>query len=154
MANDALISDLIDMLFEAKKMVNYLPTLPNNLRKSHLQVMQVIAKLSAETSEVRVTDISKELKISSPNITKLVNELTESQMVNKIPSVKDKRIVQVSLTHKGEVTFNQYVQTYHKYLDELIEKIGVKRCEEMITTMREISCEMKDASNKFKEELM
>ena len=36
MRNEQLISDLVDMFFEAKKIVEYLPTLPGTLRKSHL----------------------------------------------------------------------------------------------------------------------
>ena len=98
MRNEQLISDLVDMFFEAKKIVEYLPMLPGTLRKSHLQVLQMIEKLKVTQEEVKVTDISKRLKISSPNITKLVNELQKMNMVTKCPSLKDKRIVQVDLT--------------------------------------------------------
>ena len=33
MRNEQLISDLVDMFFEAKKIVEYLPTLPGTLQK-------------------------------------------------------------------------------------------------------------------------
>ena len=144
MRNEQLISDLVDMFFEAKKIVEYLPTLPGTLRKSHLQVLKMIEKL-------KVTDISKRLKISSPNITKLVNELQEMNMVTKCPSLKDKRIVQVDLTERGKETLTHYVMNYHQHLDQLIEKVGAERCQLTIETMKEISKEMKQASIKFGE---
>lgn len=152
MKNEQLISDLIDMFFEAKKIVDYLPTLPGTLRKSHLQVLQVIEKLQNVQLEVKVTDISKQLKISSPNITKLVNELEEMEMVIKRPSVKDKRVVQVSLTKKGNSTLTYYVMNYHPYLDEVIEKIGVERCQLTIDTIKEISKQMRETAKKFEED--
>lgn len=152
MRNEQLISDLVNMFFEAKKIVEYLPTLPGTLRKSHLQVLQMIEKLKATQEEVKVTDISKRLKISSPNITKLVNELQEMNMVTKCPSLKDKRIVQVDLTERGKETLTHYVMNYHQHLDQLIEKVGAERCQLTIETMKEISKEMKQASIKFGEE--
>ena len=152
MRNEQLISDLVDMFFEAKKIVEYLPMLPGTLRKSHLQVLQMIEKLKVTQEEVKVTDISKRLKISSPNITKLVNELQEMNMVTKCPSLKDKRIVQVDLTERGKATLTHYVMNYHQHLDQLIEKVGAERCQLTIETMKEISKEMKQASIKFGEE--
>lgn len=88
--NDKLISNLVDMLFVAKKVIEYLPPLPDSLRKSHLQVLQVIDKLNQEQLEARVTSISKTLKITSPNITKLINELEEMNLVVKLRSIEDK----------------------------------------------------------------
>ena len=152
MRNEQLISDLVDMFFEAKKIVEYLPTLPGTLRKSQFQVLQMIEKLKVTQEEVKVTDISKRLKISSPNITKLVNELQEMNMVTKCPSLKDKRIVQVDLTERGKETLTHYVMNYHQHLDQLIEKVGAERCQLTIETMKEISKEMKQASIKFGEE--
>lgn len=152
MRNEQLISDLVDMFFEAKKIVEYLPMLPGTLRKSHLQVLQMIEKLKVTQEEVKVTDISKRLKISSPNITKLVNELQKMNMVTKCPSLKDKRIVQVDLTERGKETLTHYVMNYHQHLDQLIEKVGAERCQLTIETMKEISKEMKQASIKFGEE--
>ncbi len=148
--NDKLISNLVDMLFVAKKVIEYLPPLPDSLRKSHLQVLQVIDKLNQEQLEARVTSISKTLKITSPNITKLINELEEMNLVVKLRSIEDKRVVLVQTTSAGEKILHHYVKDYHQYLNKVIENIGVERCELTIETVNQLAHEMQKISKEFK----
>lgn len=140
---EKLISDLVDMLFEAKKAIEFLPILPGFLRKSHLQVLQMIQKIQDLKGEVKVTDISKGLKITSPNITKLLNELEEMSLICKKQSVTDKRVVLIELTGDGEETLNHYVKDYHAKLSIIIEKIGQEDCQCAVQTIQTLSREMK-----------
>lgn len=144
---EKLISDIIDMLFEAKKAIDYLPILPVEIRKSHLQVLQMIHKVQQVKGEVKVTDVSKGLKITSPNITKLLNELEQLKMVQKNHSSIDRRVVLIELTNEGEETLNRCVKNYHAKLLDVIEEIGCENCEHAVKTIQKLSSEMKRISD-------
>ena len=146
---EKLISDVIDMLFEAKKTIDYLPILPAKIRKSHLQVLQMVSKVHQVKGEVKVTDISKGLKITSHNITKLLNELEQINMVQKKHSSIDRRVVLIELTKHGEETLNSCVKNYHTRLLAVIEGIGYENCELAVETIQKLSIEMKKISEGY-----
>lgn len=142
MNRDLLVGELIDALYLARKALDLLPPLPNGVRKSHLQVMQAIQKITRINQTVRVTDVSKLLNITSPNITKLLNELEEMQMITKSSCSHDKRAVLVELTELGMENVKRYVLGHHCRLIEFSEKIGLDHCQITIDTITALYKEM------------
>jgi DNA-binding MarR family transcriptional regulator len=66
----------------------------------------------------RITELATEERVTQPAITLLVNRLEERGWVKRIPDPSDGRAVRVSLTPKGEETFEQLRAEYRALLHE------------------------------------
>ena len=56
--------------------------------------------------KIPISEVAKKLFISTPNMTKLLSKLIEEDMVERIPDEKDRRIINIKLTEKG----NNYLE--------------------------------------------
>ena len=74
----------------------------NSLNHSHFQIMAVLKK----SGKLPISEVAKQLFISTPNMTKLLNKLIDEDMIERIPDEKDRRIINIKLTEKG----NNYLE--------------------------------------------
>lgn len=80
----------------------------NSLNHSHFQIMSVLKN----NGKLPISEVAKQLFISTPNMTKLLNKLIDEDMIERIPDEKDRRIININLTDKG-----------HEYLDSQFTQI-------------------------------
>ena len=80
----------------------------NSLNHSHFQIMSVLKN----NGKLPISEVAKQLFISTPNMTKLLNKLIDEDMIERIPDEKDRRIININLTEKG-----------YKYLEDRYESI-------------------------------
>lgn len=114
----------LDSCHESKKITELMPELPNGMKPRHIHVIDTIYILSQEKEYVKVSDISKALKVTKPSITKLINELEGMKVVVKNSQQGDNRITTLTLTSLGEKYYETYVDKYHKWLAELFTDIS------------------------------
>lgn len=69
---------------------------------SHIQILVMLS-----SGDITIGDISSTLGIAKPNITPLLDALTERGFIERIRGVGDKRIVNVHLTDKGHDVLEQ-----------------------------------------------
>lgn len=108
-------SDTIDIIIENlfyvlpiihKKLLKIEPseTLPNlTLSRIHMAIMLIINY----ENELPISEIAKRLLIPKPQMTLLVNSMTESGMIERKPDPKDRRVINVVLTPKGKTTLER-----------------------------------------------
>lgn len=98
----------------ALRFIEYIPRFMNVLReevRSHaapnLTVPQfrVLANINRGVS--RVADIAEHHGVSAPAMTKLVNSLVEKKMVHREIDLSDRRVFNLSLTHRGQNTLKR-----------------------------------------------
>ncbi|NEU05792.1 MULTISPECIES: MarR family transcriptional regulator [Clostridium] len=89
----------------------------DNLNHSHFQVMATLKFYGKQP----ISEVSKRLFISMPNMTKLLNKLIEKEMVVRLPDDKDRRIINIELTPKGEKYLDE---KYNEVLDTLTSKFS------------------------------
>ena len=70
-----------------------------NLNHSHFQILAVLKKEGQQP----ISEVAKKLFISTPNMTKLLNKLIDEGMIERIPGEKDRRIININLTEKGNI---------------------------------------------------
>ncbi|ABR47321.1 transcriptional regulator, MarR family [Alkaliphilus metalliredigens QYMF] len=75
-----------------------------DLTPSHFHVIVMLN----EAKRLTMSDISKRLSISKPNVTTLIDHLIIKQMVTRIRSHEDRRVVYIVLTEEGKLFFDQY----------------------------------------------
>src|SRR5713226_5929737 len=60
-----------------------------------------------DTSEIKVSEISKMLQVTSPTVTQLLKGLEVHGLINRHIDPRDRRAVGITLTEKGEVVTQQ-----------------------------------------------
>ena len=108
------VSELLGACYEAKRIVELMPKLPQGMKPSHIHVIDVINQLQQRNGSVRVSDIGVALHVTNPGVTRLVNELVVLKAVEKTQSSEDKRVVTVRLTELGEDYLKKYIEEYHR----------------------------------------
>lgn len=126
--NTEIIKKLFDTCFQAKRITEMMPELPEKMKPRHIHVIDVIYVNTLEKGTTRVSDVSKRLNITTPSVTKLINELEERKIVVKVNPSDDKRITLLELTEKGKNYYLKYVKEYHEHLAQLIENIDEDEC--------------------------
>lgn len=124
--NIELIKKFLDACHQAKKITELMPELPIGIKPRHIHVIDVISRLSTYKEYVKVTDVSRELKVTKPSVTKLISELEANKVLVKRSSCSDKRIITLELTALGKKYYDIYVYRYQKWLSELFVDINEK----------------------------
>ena len=107
------IKELLDVCFIAKKITETMADLPDGVKPRHIHVIDAVYELEQHKKSIRVSDVSKRLHITTPSVTKLINELSELGLVIKTGDSQDKRSITLLLTDKGRQYEKQYVTDYH-----------------------------------------
>lgn len=127
--NTETVKRLFDACFQAKKITEMMPELPEKMKPRHIHVIDAIYVNTLEKGTTRVSDVSRRLNITTPSVTKLINELEERETVVKVSLPDDKRITLLELTEKGKNYYLKYVKEYHEHLAQLIEDMDEEECQ-------------------------
>lgn len=127
---------LLDACFTAKKITETMQDLPQGFKPRHMHVIGAISELNALQKEVRVSDVSGRLQITTPSVTKLINELEGFDVVAKYMLADDKRVTLLQLTQKGERYYAHYIKQYHALWLEAMGDVTVEEVE-LVTSIIE-----------------
>lgn len=133
-----MIKKLIDTCFDAKKVTETMPKLPEGLKPRHIHVIDCIVELGKIKDNICVSDVSSTLNITTPSVTKLINELYEKKVINKYSGNDDKRFVSLSLSHIGEEYYKKYVVDYHNILSERLNGLTDEQCKNAIEVIEKL----------------
>jgi DNA-binding MarR family transcriptional regulator len=86
-----------------------------------------------DNQKVRLTDISKRLRVTLPAVTYKVNMLESNGLISRQLSTEDKRVTFVQLTDKGKTLMDKTKDTYYTYLLKVMDALGE---EETVAFMR------------------
>ncbi|CAK1242942.1 MarR family winged helix-turn-helix transcriptional regulator [Fructobacillus tropaeoli] len=79
--------------------------------------MAVIDYLRSNSDEVTQKDIENEFQIQGSTVTVMIDRLEHKALVQRIKSLKDKRVNEIKLTEKGQQISNlvkNYIQDYER----------------------------------------
>lgn len=86
-----------------------------------------------DNQKVRLTDISKRLRVTLPAVTYKVNMLESNGLISRQLSTEDKRVTFVQLTDKGKTLMDKTKDTYYTHLLKVMDALGE---EETVAFMR------------------
>ncbi len=109
------------------------------IKNSEVRVLLCIESLSHDSQQViNVSQISNKLRVTSPTVTELIKSLSGKGYIERCADARDKRVVDIKLTNKGE-KFIQKVATYHDALfSGLIERLGEEQSEKLIELLDQV----------------
>lgn len=130
-----LVRQLLDACFYGKQVTELMPALPPKIKPRHMHVINAVHLLSRQGT-VRVGDIGRELRVTMPSVTKLINELSSYGAVEKHACRDDKRVTTLTLTPLGEKYYVLYIEKYHARLAQLLNSLDEKDCLVTIRTLK------------------
>lgn len=107
------LKQFLDACFDAKRLVEHLPDLPEGMKPRQVHVLDAIDQIQKEQGFCRVSDVSTRMNTTMPSITKLIQELEERGLLVKSPDEKDKRVTNVELTEAGLAFVDLRVTQFH-----------------------------------------
>lgn len=132
-----ILREMLDSCFEAKKITESMAELPNGLKRRHIAVLDTIYECGKE-QEVRVSDVSRGLGITTPSVTKLINELAQLGALKKYSHEKDGRVTLLRLTGKGMEYVQHYVIDYHTEWAERMEDITEEEVKNAVRVIKRL----------------
>lgn len=137
--NEDQIKILLDSCFIAKGITEKMKELPQGFKPRHIHIIDAISRLHETLDEVRVSDVSHQLQITTPSVTKLINELAEKGVVCKQEHDLDKRVTLVELTPLGKEYEQKYVHEYHQEWAQKLEDISEEEIQLVVSTLNKLA---------------
>ncbi|MHB1484351.1 MAG: MarR family winged helix-turn-helix transcriptional regulator [Saccharofermentanales bacterium] len=120
----ALKEDFVKAIIYLKRVGMTFPS-SHDMHMGELILMRKIEMSGTETDEcVSVSEIHKNLHISKPAVSQLLNSLEKKGYVSRVMDKSDRRKVTVSITPKGRTIMNEMKEHLDKATDEIISRIG------------------------------
>ena len=145
------IKRMLDACYQAKRIREMLPPLPNGVMPSYIQYLDVIQSLQKEKKDIRISDISDAMKLPRPGVTRTVKEMESKGYLQKIASPDDGRVTYISITVEGKKLSEKYDQDYFSSLAPYLSEISEEEADCMIRTIEkfyQIMCERRESYDK------
>ena len=123
------IKEMLDACYQAKRIREMLPPLPQGVMPSYIQYLDAIQKLEKKDIHVKVSDISDVMNLPRPGVTRTVKEMEKKGLVQKTASPDDGRVTYLSLTDHGKEISEKYNIDY--LFSDFKKKNGYKRSIEL-----------------------
>ncbi len=141
MTRSESIKNLKDMLFYPPTFMNHYfrpphNALPNVLSPSDVHAMIFIMHKKRAT----MTQISKALSMSKPNVTTLINKLIEKGFAVRENDPDDRRVIHVSLTAAGNSILKKGKTAINKAITQKLDRLS----EEQLELLEDILLKMKE----------
>ena len=133
-----LMDAVMDSLFVAKKAYEALPPLPPGIKPIYHRVLHLLYQYKEQEKNIRVSELSGALEMQLPNMTKIINEMTDVGLVQKVRSNQDKRAVFIQISEEGIQYFKKHVLFYRKQLQKTFEDLNEQDCYTMIRMINAI----------------
>ena len=138
------IKRMLDACYQAKRIREMLPPLPEGIMSSHIRYMDMIQKLQKQNDHVKVSDLSDVLNIPRPGVTRTIKEMEKKGLVQKTASPDDGRVTYLSLTDHGKEISEKYNENYFNELTPYLDDISDADADCMVQTIQkfyDIMCE-------------
>lgn len=145
------IKEMLDACYQAKRIREMLPPLPEGVMPSYIQYLDAIQKLEKKDIHVKVSDISDVMNLPRPGVTRTVKEMEKKGYLSKIASPDDGRVTYISITEEGWKLFRKYDENYFGELSADLSDISEEDADCMIRTIEkfyQIMCERRSHYDK------
>lgn len=103
------------------------------IKKSELILLATMREMLADGEEgVKVSDLSQRLGITPAAVTHMLNSLEEEGYIERLRDSKDRRVVMVRPSAKGQEILEQGKKEFLKRFSGLVEYLGEKDTSELI----------------------
>ena len=145
------IKQMFDACYQAKRIREMLPPLPEGVMPSYIKYLDTIQGLEKKGVQVKISDISDKLGLPRPGVTRTVKDMVAKGYLQKSAASEDGRITYISLTEEWKALSHTYDETYFSNLSSYLSVISEEDADQMIRTIEkfyEIMCERRNHYDK------
>ena len=106
------VKRMLDACYQAKRIRELLPPLPQGVMPSYIQYMDTIQKLEKQGIKVKISDISDAMNLPRPGVTRTVKEMEAKGYLHKFASKEDGRVTYIAITEEGKKLSQKYDKDY------------------------------------------
>ena len=117
------VKRMLDACYQAKRIRELLPPLPQGVMPSYIQYMDTIQKLEKQGIQVKVSDVSDALSLPRPGVTRTVKDMETKGYVKKFASAEDGRVTYLTVTETGKALSEKYNKQYFTILSGYVDSI-------------------------------
>lgn len=119
------------------------------LRAEHdwtLPRFDVMSALSRASEGLKMSEISRMLRVSNGNITGIVDKLTHEGLAQRVAVPGDRRAQLVRLTDKGRAVFDDHAADHETWIDELLSGLDTDDVAGMILLLDHLTGKLEGES--------
>jgi DNA-binding MarR family transcriptional regulator len=110
-----------------------------NTKLSDADIMVLFCLAFCDINQkVKLTDVSKTLKVTLPAITHKVNDLVEKKYLEKVQSEKDLRVIYIRLTEEGKKYVESIRDDYYNPIEKLAIHLGEEDTKNLLRILNKI----------------
>ena len=132
------IKEVMDACYQAKRIRDMLPVLPGGVTPSHIHYLDTLRKLEKIEGMVKVSDMSENLGLPRPSVTKTIKNMEKLGFVEKETTETDGRFVYIKTTRTGRDLVDKYVDEYFGNLSEDLGGITDEDADKMIEVVEKL----------------
>lgn len=108
-------------------------------KHSEIRVLFCVKEATNSASpEVKVSEISRMMHVTSPTITQALNSLEANELIERHIDPKDRRVVGVKLTRKGEMVVQQAKEAFFASIRGLVEFLGEEQSNQLVELLAKV----------------
>lgn len=111
---------------------------------STLPRFDVMSALDRSPQGLKMSEISKLLRVSNGNITGIVDKLTEEGLVLRVAVPGDRRASLVRMTPKGRKLFAEHAVVHEAWINDILGELDASDVEGMILRLDQLSHALKE----------
>lgn len=117
------------------------------LKQSEIRVLLCLKDISCDINCITsISEISKRMSVTSPTVTELVKGLSSKGYIERSTNAKDKRVVDLKLTDKGEEIVEKGSYYFTTLFAGLVDKLGAEKSEILLELLEQV-CEYLDEAH-------
>jgi MarR family transcriptional regulator, organic hydroperoxide resistance regulator len=111
-----------------------------NSDASQLTVLQLQALIFINKEKtISISDIAKQFKVSLPTATVFSDKLVKMNIIKRKKTKTDRRIVNISLTEKGENLLKKAMKQRHQKVSKLLSYLSTKDKMQLLSILKNLS---------------
>lgn len=138
---------LIDLIFHLNRTMRYHLTFDSSLTQLTLLQLETLIFLK-QNSSIQMREVADHFHITMPSATSLINTLVSLELISRQDDEKDRRIVRLMLTEKGENLLTKAVKAKTERINKILSFMTQKDKKHMVQILETILARMKEEDEK------
>lgn len=112
-------------------------SIKNEFKETSLTVPQImVIKAVARYKKLKVSEISKEINLVNSTVSGIIDRLEKQDIVRRVRSEEDRRIVYIELSNKGDEIIKNYRHIINNFFDNIFSNSSENEMETILSGLK------------------